>query len=98
MFTWAVSHMADKEYQKSLKRAREVGNDAVVKLLLERDDVVPDTADRYRWTPLSPAAKVRNKGVVNILLELMDITADTKDTSGLIPLFWAVTGDPDDED
>jgi len=54
------------------------GHEGVVKLLLERKDVTPDTPDtpdtEYGRTPLSWAAMSGYEGIVKLLLERKDIT------------------------
>ena len=63
----------------------------VVRMLLERDDVNPNTADtEHGRTPLSWAAENGHEGVVRILLERNDVNPDTADTEyNRTPLWWA---------
>ena len=67
------------------------GHEGVVKVLLERSNVNPDTADaKYGRTPLSRAAGNGHEGVVRMLLERNDVSPDTPDTRyGQTPLLWA---------
>jgi len=51
-----------------------------VRILLERNDVNPDTADKYGQTPLWRAAQNGYEGVVRILLQRSDVNPDTADT------------------
>jgi len=66
------------------------GNEGVVKILLEREDINPNQVDTnyYNQTPLSWAAENGHEGVVRILLEREDIT-NQADNYGLTPLWWA---------
>ncbi|KFX89694.1 hypothetical protein O988_08542 [Pseudogymnoascus sp. VKM F-3808] len=52
---------------------------AVVKLLVERDDVVADMKDEYNRTPLSWAAENGHEAVVKLLVDRDDVVADSKD-------------------
>src|ERR1700722_2308065 len=68
--------MADSKsgYGKSpLSIAAEYGREAVVKLLLARDDVDADSKDSYSWTPLSWAAVGGHEAVLKLLLARDDI-------------------------
>ena len=67
------------------------GNEGVVRILLERKDVNPNTADtQCGRTPLSWAAGRGHEGVVRILLERRDVNPNTVDTKyGRILLSWA---------
>jgi len=60
-----------------------------VKILLERNDVNPDSADKSGRTPLSWAAEDRCKKVVRVLLERNDVNPSTADEAGRTPLSWA---------
>ncbi|PWW77184.1 ankyrin, partial [Tuber magnatum] len=74
--------------------AAEGGHVGVVKALLERGDINPNTADtRYGRTPLVWAAGGGHEGVVKALLERGDINPNTADTEyGRTPLSWAARG------
>ena len=65
------------------------GHGALVKKLLEREDVTPGTADRCGRTPLSWAAEGGHRDIVEMLLERIDVTPDTVDKHGRTPLSWA---------
>ena len=67
------------------------GHEGVVKLLLEQNEINPDTADNeYGRTPLLWAAKNGHEGVVRGLLERSDVNPDKADTEyGRTPLSWA---------
>ena len=69
--------------------ATKSGHEAVVKMLLERDDVNPNTTDSYGKTPLSIAARKGHERVVKMLLERVDINPNTVTNHGDTPLFIA---------
>jgi ankyrin repeat protein len=69
-----------------LSTAAASGHEAVVKLLVERDDVVADSKDKDGWTPLLWAAQRGHEAVVKLLVERDDVLADSKDKDGRTPL------------
>jgi ankyrin repeat protein len=73
-----------------LSLAAQNGHEAVVKLLLERDDVEADSKDNEGQTPLSWAVIEGHEAVVKLLLERDDVEADSKDIGGRTPLSQAV--------
>jgi len=76
--------------QTSLWWAAEKGHEGVVKLLLWRKDVNPNTPDtRYSRTPLSLAAMNGHEVIVKLLLGREDVNPDSSDESGRTPLLWA---------
>ena len=64
-----------------------------MRLLLERQDVEPDSKDNHGRTPLSWAAQKRvqksQEAIVRLLLERQEVEPDSKDNSGRTPLSWA---------
>jgi len=69
----------------------ERGYEGAVKLLLERNDINPNTANtEYCRTPLWWAAERGHEGIVKLLLEREDINLNTK--HGRTPLWSAVMG------
>ena len=69
--------------------ARE-GHERVVKVLLERNGVNPNTPDNEcGQTPLSWAAKNGHEGVVKMLLEQKDVNPNKADKREQTPLLWA---------
>ena len=60
-----------------------------MRILLEREDVAPDTADEDGRTPLSWAAGNGHGYILKMLLEWEDVTPDTADKGGQTPLLWA---------
>jgi hypothetical protein len=69
--------------------AAESGEDAVVGMLLTKDDVDPDLKDYSGRTPLWWAAWRGHEGVVKLLLDTGKVNADPKDDVGRTPLWWA---------
>ena len=98
--SWAVVGWVDEEdnYGNIEGRSNLVGDiDAfrsertiAVKMLLERNDVNPDKADKGGRTPLSWAASYGYEEIVEILLERNDVNPDTQDERGRTPFSWAV--------
>lgn len=69
--------------------AAENAHDAVVKLLLERDDVDPNEPDADDATPLWIAAARGYKGVVKLLLARDDVNPNIPSKYGITPLLVA---------
>jgi hypothetical protein len=65
------------------------GHEAVVKLLVERDDVEADSRDNNGQTPLSWAARRGREAIVKLLVERDDVEADSRDNNGRTPLWYA---------
>ena len=67
------------------------GQDKVVSVLLEREDIDPNTAGiQDGRTPLTLAAESGHEGLVKMLLERQDTNPSTTDTKyGRAPLLWA---------
>jgi len=63
-----------------------------VKILLERDDVNPDSPRYWGKTPLCLAAENGHEGVVKILLGRDDVNPNKADEEGRTPLCWAIRG------
>jgi ankyrin repeat protein len=73
----------------SLPWAAEGRHEAVVKLLVERDDVGADSKDENGRTPLSWATEKGHEAVVKALLNTGKVDVDSKDENGWTPLSWA---------
>ena len=73
-----------------LSWAAENGHEGIVKLLLGRKDVNPDTPEiKDGRTPLSWAVGNGYEGIVKLLLERKNVNPDSSDNSGRTPLSWA---------
>jgi ankyrin repeat protein len=81
------------EYGRTpLSLVAEEGHEAVVRLLVQREDVAADSKDKYGRTPLSFAAEEGHEAVVRLLVERDDVEADSKNKNGRTPLSWAAWG------
>ena len=92
LFSWRyVNPESSSRYgRKPLSWAAGNGHEGVMKLLLARNDVSPDTPDTvYGRTPLSWAAENGHEGAVKLLLEWKDVNPDSSSKSGRTPLSWA---------
>ena len=76
----------DSEGQTPLSWAAERGHEAVVKLLVDRDDVITDSKDVYGQTSLFWAAIEGHEVVVKLLVNRDDVIADSKDANKRTPL------------
>ncbi|MCJ1255063.1 hypothetical protein MMC24_002879 [Lignoscripta atroalba] len=72
-----------------LSYAAENGHEAVVRLLMTRDDVEADSRDQYGRTPLSLAAENGHEAVVRLLMTRDDVKADSRDQYRRMPLSLA---------
>jgi len=66
------------------------GHEAMVKMLLAREDTAPNTTDKNGSTPLLWAVRDGREGIVKMLLEREDLTPGTADKGGQTPLLRAV--------
>lgn len=74
--------LADTKYGRTpLSWAAENGQEGVVRILLQREDVNPDQVSRFGRTPLSFARSNGHDGVVEMLLEQGDLNSDIADRS-----------------
>jgi len=68
----------DTKYgQTPLWRAAANGNEGIVKMLLQRNDVNPDKPDRWGQTPLSSAVRNGYEGIVRMFSSLNPDEGDT---------------------
>ena len=65
------------------------GHKGVVRILLGRDDVIPDKPDVYGRSPLWQAGAARHEDLVEILLGRHDVNPDKPDKGGVTPLSQA---------
>ncbi|GKU10651.1 unnamed protein product [Fusarium langsethiae] len=84
----------DSNLRTPLSYAAESGQEKIVRLLLARDDVDPDTSSKDsncgRRTPLMLAAMNGHKGVVDLISGRSDIDINVWDANGTTALCWAV--------
>jgi len=73
----------------ALAWAARKGQEEVVRILLKRDEVNPNTPDHYFRTPLSWAVRNKHERVLGILLELDYVNPNTNDVYGQAPLSQA---------
>ena len=84
-----VVNPKDSDGRTPLSWAAAEGHTAVVKVLLDRDDVMADSQDKYGQTPLSWAAENGHIAVVKLLLDPDNVVADSQDRYGQTPLSLA---------
>lgn len=72
-----------------LSWAIEEGHETIVRMLIERGNVNPDSVGECGRTPLSRAAQGGHKTIVRTLLERDNVNPDSVDTFGRTPLSWA---------
>jgi ankyrin repeat protein len=72
------------------------GHEAIVQLLLLREDVEINSTDNRGRTPLSWAAAAGHEGVVKLLLSRQHIHINATDSQGRTPLLWAVATNPNE--
>ena len=85
---WCVE-LKDETYRTPLVWAAESGHEAVVRLLIERDDVDVNIKDGSTKTPLFVAAENGHEAVVRLLIERDDVDVNVNDY-GWTPLYVAV--------
>jgi ankyrin repeat protein len=72
------------------------GHETVVKLLLAKEGVDPDSRDsKYGQTPLSWAAENGHEAVVKLMLAKDGVDTNLKDNDGRTPLSWAASNGHD---
>ena len=80
---------ADDFGRTPLSLAAEMGNEIVVRALLESGKAEVDSRDRYGQTPLLSAARGGHETVVKLLVEMGAAEVDVKDIFCRTPLSWA---------
>ena len=81
---------SDRGGRTPLSWAAGNGYEGIVKLLLEQEDVSPDTGGAVSGqTPLFWAARNGHDGIVELLLARKDVNPDSSDWDGRAPLSWA---------
>ena len=84
--------IADGRGRSPLAWAAESGHEGVVKLLLDRKEVNPDSRGYRCRTPLSCAAVGGHEGIVKLLLDRKEVNPNSEDNWGRTPLWCAVSG------
>ena len=72
-----------------LSYAAANGSEEKVNLLLQREEVNPESRNNFGRTPLSYAAESRSEGAVELLLERGEVNPESRDNSGRTPLSHA---------
>ena len=72
-----------------LSCATSAGHEAVVRMLLEQEEVDVNSRGRYDQTPLLSAAQRGNEAVVRLLVQRKDVNANSKGLGGTTPLLSA---------
>jgi len=85
MDRWDVQ-ATDLKGDTAIAWAARRGQEGVVGVLLQRNDVNPDTSNKCSRTPLLLAAENGHEGVVKILVERSDVNPNTPDIYGWTPL------------
>ena len=78
----------DDDGYTALSRAAQVGQVAVVQLLIERGAEI-ESKNRWGRTPLSEAAICGHEAVVQLLIKRDDVDIESADADGRTPLSWA---------
>lgn len=78
----------DSDGMTPLAWATRKGHEAVVQLLIERDDVDTNIQDNYGQTPLLRAATYGHEAVVRLLID-RGVEIDSRYSKGRTPLSWA---------
>src|SRR3984957_4453986 len=87
----AMADLKGRDGKSPLSISAENGHEAIVELLLARDDVDVNSKDRqYGLTPLLWAASNGHEAVVKQFLARDDVNTNSKDSNGRMPLSWAV--------
>ncbi|KAI0447277.1 hypothetical protein F4803DRAFT_364494 [Xylaria telfairii] len=85
--TYAYRYERPTIFPSSLLIPAHLGNEVIVKLLLEKGADLESKDTAYGRTPLSWAARNGHEGVVKLLLE-KGADLESKDNSGRTPLSW----------
>ena len=84
--------MVDGGDRTPLMWPAESGHEGMVKLLLDRKEVNPDSKENYSTTPLLRAAEGGHEGIVKLLLDREEVNPDSEDHYCKTPLLFAVMG------
>ena len=88
-----VANATDRTIQTPLAYAAAVGREDMIRLLLSRSDVNPDTKDDKGQTPLFLAAKMGHLDAVRMLLSHSSVDVNARTATGLTALAVTVQRD-----
>ncbi|KAJ5216713.1 uncharacterized protein N7469_011578 [Penicillium citrinum] len=74
--------LRDGDGKSPLSVAAANGQEAVVKMLLEREDIDADTADANGYTPLVEASRNGHTGIIELLLSTSNVNVNSMDSLG----------------
>ena len=86
--------LKDFDERTPLSQAAGAGREAVVRILINRDDVDANSRDTFGRTPLLWAAEKGHEGVIAMLLVRNDVDINATDNKGRTPISWAAEGGP----
>ena len=84
----------DDRGRTPLHYAAVLGNEAIAKLLLDNDKVIPDSKDRKRRTALLYATMKGHEAIVKLLLDTGKVMPEAMDCVGCSPLLYATRFGP----
>lgn len=83
-------NMRDRLLRTPLAVAALYGKENIVKVLLDRSDVLIDAADKSGRSPFHHAAEQGHIAIMNLLLNTKQVNVDCADVNGETPFFFAV--------
>ena len=89
MINFSEIDLEDESGRTPLSWAAEYGHEAVVRLLMKRDDVDMNAPDDYRKTPLLMAAEKGHEAIVQLLIESGDVDINAPDNDRMTPFLMA---------
>ncbi|KAJ5202104.1 uncharacterized protein N7498_006767 [Penicillium cinerascens] len=83
-------NMRDRLLRTPLAVAALYGKENIVKVMLDRGDVLLNAADKYGRSPFHHAAEQGHIAIMNLLLNTKQVNVDCADVNGETPFFYAV--------